>query len=111
MAQSMLDANDVRLTGRLPAAPEERGLPSGGTVWTFRVVVRRGEHAGGAATVDTVDCAAYSAAAVRSVRSWHPGDVVSVDGALRRRFWRTPTGPRSRYEVEVSRARRVTKAA
>jgi single-strand DNA-binding protein len=111
MAHTTVDTNDVRLTGRIPAAPEERELPSGDTVWIFRVVVRRPEGAGRTATIDTVDCAAYGTAAVRSVRTWRPGDVVAIDGALRRRFWRTPAGPRSRYEVEVSRARRVAKAA
>jgi single-strand DNA-binding protein len=111
MAHPQVDTNDVRLTGRLPAAPEERELPSGDPVWTFRLVVRRAEGSGRVATVDTLDCAAYAAAAVRSVRSWQPGDVVSIEGTLRRRFWRTPTGPRSRYEVEVSRVRRLTKAA
>ena len=111
MAHPQVDTNDVRLTGHIPAAPQERALPSGDTVWTFRVVVRRAGGTGRAATVDTVDCAAYAAGAVRSVRAWQPGDLVAVDGALRRRFWRTPAGPRSRYEVEVSRARRVAKAA
>lgn len=104
------DHNEVRLSGRLPADPLERELPSGDTVWTFRVVVRRpGNNA--RAGVDTVDCAAYAAAAARSVRSWRSGDEVEVQGGLRRRFWRSPTGARSRYEVEVVRARRVARAA
>jgi single-strand DNA-binding protein len=33
--------------------------------------------------------------------------VVEVSGSLRRRFWRTPAGPASRYEVEVNAIRRV----
>ena len=35
----------------------------------------------------------------------------SVEGALRRRFWRAGGTLASRYEVEALRARRVTKAA
>jgi hypothetical protein len=31
-----------------------------------------------------------------------PSDVVTVRGALRRRFWRSPGGPASRYEVEAT---------
>ena len=31
------------------------------------------------------------------------GDRARVEGALRRRFFRTPGGPASRYEVEVRR--------
>ena len=33
--------NEVRLVGRISAAPVERTLPSGDTVWTFRIVVPR----------------------------------------------------------------------
>jgi len=102
------DINEVRLAGRIPAAPLAREMPSGDTVWTFRLVVRRpggrGQRAG---AVDTLDCAAYTAAAVRSVRAWREGDEVEVDGVLRRRFWRSATGARSRYEVEVGRGRKV----
>jgi len=42
---------------------------------------------------------------------WRAGDIIEIDGALRRRFWRTPGGPVSRYEVEVRKARRLTAAA
>jgi len=111
MGQRVTDTNEVRLAGRLAAAPQERELPSGDTVWTFRVVVRRpGGRGTRVGAVDTVDCAAYSAAAARSVRSWLAGDEVQVDGALRRRFWRSPTGARSRYEIEVSRGRRTARS-
>jgi single-strand DNA-binding protein len=103
------DHNEVRLSGRLPAEPLERELPSGDLVWTFRIVVRRPDDVG-RARVDTVDCAVYAAGPARSVRSWRADDVVEVEGALRRRFWRSPIGARSRYEVEVARARRLARA-
>ncbi len=103
------DHNEVCLSGRLPAEPIERELPSGDLMWTFRIVVRRPDDVG-RATVDTVDCAVYVAGPARSVRSWRADDVVEVEGALRRRFWRSPTGARSRYEVEVTRARRLARA-
>ena len=32
---------------------------------------------------------------------------LTIEGVLRRRFWRTPAGARNRYDVEVTRARRV----
>jgi single-strand DNA-binding protein len=35
------------------------------------------------------------------------GTEVEVRGSLRRRFWRSPTGPASRYEVEVRSLRRT----
>lgn len=101
--------------GRLAAEPVARELPSGDLVLTFRVIVARERTARAAAarsaTVDTIDCAAWTKAAQRSVRAWAPGDIVDVRGALRRRFWRSPHGPSSRSEVEVSTARRATTAA
>ncbi len=112
-------SNEVHLVGRLAAEPESRELPSGDLVVTFRLVVTRDRTtraasarsaSARAATVDTIDCSAWTKAAQRSVRTWQPGDVVDVRGALRRRFWRSPHGSSSRSEVEVSTARRAARA-
>jgi single-strand DNA-binding protein len=107
-------SNEVHLVGRLAAEPVSRELPSGDLVVTFRLIVTRDRTtraaAARSATVDTIDCAAWTKAAQRSVRAWEPGDVVDVRGALRRRFWRSPHGPSSRSEVEVSSARRAARA-
>jgi single-strand DNA-binding protein len=100
--------NEVHLIGRVAAAPDERELPSGDTVVTVRLIIDR---TGSAASrsgqrVDTIDCVAWSARAQRTVRRWEPGDEVEVSGAIRRRFYRVAEGPRSRFEVEISTARR-----
>jgi single-strand DNA-binding protein len=47
----------------------------------------------------------------RSALSWEPGDVVEVEGSIRRRFFRTGGGAASRVEVEVSAGRLVRRAA
>jgi single-strand DNA-binding protein len=62
-------------------------------------------------TTDWVDCVAFAARPRRTVGSWQVGDEVTVDGALRRRFYKTAAGAATRLEVEVLRARRVTRAA
>ena len=100
--------NSVHLTGRLAAVPTRVRLPSGDEVVGFRVVVDRPprHRRGSSVAVDTIECSVWGAALGRRVEQWQPGDVVTVRGAPRRRFWRTSAGPRSRYEVEVSRARR-----
>ena len=107
--------NEVLLVGRLSIVPEERELPSGDVIVTFRVVVdrpptRKGEQAS-RVTVDSLDCVARSRATRRTVQSWRAGDVVEVEGSLRRRFFRGAGGLGSRYEVEVGRVKRVEKAA
>lgn len=108
--------NEVVLVGRVSGAAEDRELPSGDVLTTFRVVVdrpplRRSPPEGvRPPTVDTLDCVAWTAATRRRAQSLGPGDLVSVEGALRRRFWRTPGGPASRYEVEVLALRRLTPA-
>ena len=101
--------NEVRLVGRVSQDPEERVLPSGDLLWTFRVVVPRPE-ATGRSSVDALECAAWSPRARRSVASWKADDVVEVTGAMRRRFFRTGAGAASRVEVEVSRGRVIRRA-
>ena len=105
--------NEVVLVGRVSGAPEERELPSGDCLVSWRVVVdrpppRRPVPEGvRPPTVDTVDCVAWSASVRRTARGLADGDVVAVEGALRRRFWRGGAGAVSRTEVEVASLRRV----
>ncbi len=93
------EVNRVELTGRVSGEPVPRELPSGDLLITLRLVVTRQD--GG--PVDTIDCACWSAGSRRAAKRLGDGDRVSVEGALRRRFFRTPSGPASRYEVEVRR--------
>ena len=105
--------NEIRLRGRLAAVPDERTLPSGDAVVTFRLVVdrpARSLRSASSARVDTLDCAVFKADLRRRARGWQPGDVVELRGGLRRRFFRTGGGPASRYEVEVGSASRVARA-
>lgn len=103
-------ANEVRLVGRVSQPPQERVLPSGDSVWTFRVVVPRPEQDRSRQSVDALECAAWSPRARRSVSTWAADDVVEVSGALRRRFFRTATGAASRVEVEMSSGRVIRRA-
>ena len=93
--------NEVRLRGRWTAATE-RELPSGDGLVTARLVVARPGQG-----VDTIDCALWPAGLRRRALKLPDGSLVEVEGSLRRRFWRTPTGAASRYEVEVAALRRV----
>jgi single-strand DNA-binding protein len=101
--------NEVVLCGRVSALPEERDLPSGATIVTSRLVVERDPAARKRSSqrVDTFDLVAWTARAQRAMRGWSPGDVVTVEGAVRRRFFRGATGAVSRVEVEVRSARKV----
>jgi single-strand DNA-binding protein len=105
--------NDVSLRGRLAAPAEQRELPSGDLVVTFRLVVARPPRAVRSATsarIDTLDCAVFAAAQRTRSLTWAAGDVVEVRGSLRRRFFRAAGGSASRYEVEVVSATRVARA-
>lgn len=94
--------NAVELSGRVSGEPDSRVLPSGDELVTLRLVVPR--PAGG--PVDTIDLACWSKSAQRSALRLADGDQVHVMGALRRRFFRTPAGAASRYEVEVAKLSR-----
>jgi single-strand DNA-binding protein len=104
--------NEVRLVGRVSQQPEERVLPSGDSVWTFRIVVARtGDRARSRQSVDSLECAVWAGRVRRSVSGWGVGDVVEVTGAVRRRFFRAGGAAASRVEVEVSGGRVIRRAA
>ena len=107
-----LAVNEVRLVGRISQEPVERVLPSGDSVWTFRLVVARaGDGGKSRQTVDSLECAAWNGRVRRSVSCWSVDDVVEATGAMRRRFFRTAGGPASRVEVEVAGGRLIRRAA
>lgn len=105
--------NEVRLVGRLSQQPEERVLPSGDVVWTFRVVIPRARSRSRQSVrqgVDALECSAWGARAQRSVARWAAGDVVEVRGALHRRFFKAAAGAASRVEVEMASGRVIRRA-
>ena len=101
----------VTLRGRVTGPPEERTLPSGDVLVTFRVSVPRRPTPlgkGSRQTSDWVECVAAAARIRRGVATWAVGDDVQVDGVLRRRFYRSEGGAGgSRLEVEALHARRL----
>jgi single-strand DNA-binding protein len=109
--------NSVVLIGRIADAAADRTLPSGDVLVTWRVVVRRPSPSRAmpdsvrGTTVDTINCASWRADVRRAAGGWSKGDLVRIEGSLRRRFWRTAAGTASRCEVEVTRVRRLARAS
>lgn len=107
-------ANVVLLRGRVSAEPETRTLPSGTKIVSFRVVVERAVTAmtkGSQQRSDWVNCAAWSGATRRRAGGWRAGDVVEVEGALRRRHYRAGELSGSRLEIEMLGGRLIGRAA
>lgn len=105
--------NVVRLRGRVSTGAEERELPSGTTIVSVRLSLLRGSTpmtSGSRQTHDWVDCSVWGGRARRTVAGWRAGDVVEVEGALRRRFHRGGGATSTRLEVEVLSARTVSRA-
>ena len=93
--------NHVFLRGVLAEAPRIRILPSGDELCTFRLTVPRPKGSFGRTRVDSIECATTRLAVRRAAAS-----------ALRRRFWRSGAGvPTSRYEVDVTTARKAKAAS
>jgi len=94
--------NECHFEGRLSAAAEEHTFPSGDVVVMFRLIVPRADES----RVDTIDCRVDPARLRRRALALQPGAELTVEGALHRRFWRSPSGPASRYEVQVTQLRK-----
>lgn len=108
--------NEVLLVGRVSGSPEERTLPSGDRLVTWRLVVERGPgrrppEGVRATTVDTFDCVAWATSVRRRASALLPDDIVEIQGQLRRRFWRAGGGAASRCEVEAASLRRLSRRA
>lgn len=118
MTERVLDlaCNEVALVGRVSGEPVEKELPSGDLLVIWRVVVERPPsrrpvpEGSRPVTTDTFDCVAWAAGVRRAAGAFAPGDVVRVEGALRRRFWRGATGATSKYEIEAASAKRLVRA-
>ncbi|WP_182909936.1 single-stranded DNA-binding protein [Microbispora sp. H13382] len=97
--------NEVTLAGRLSLEPAHRNLPSGALLTQWRLAVRRPGGRPGQRS-DAIECATFDDGVRDMLAGWQLDDLVEVEGALRRRWWRGG----SRYEIEVHRARRVEPA-
>jgi single-strand DNA-binding protein len=111
MSVAVIDRNDVMLRGRLNAPAEARTLPSGDLLIIFKLVVKRPEPRASRQSSDLLTCITYDRGLQRRVAAWQPGDVVEVEGALQRRFWRTATGTASVCEVNCRKGRKVPRSA
>jgi single-strand DNA-binding protein len=106
--------NRVVLRGRVSTAAEERELPSGTMIVTVRLSVEREATpmtTGSRQRHDWVDCSAWGGRSRRTVAGWRTGDLVEVEGALRRRFSRAGGATSTRLEVEILAARTLARAA
>lgn len=89
--------NDLLLRGRVSAAAVEKELPSGDKVVEFRLIVSREKKSG----VDTLDIASWSAKSRRFALTLKADEWIEVSGAIHRRFWKSPGGVASRWQVEA----------
>ena len=95
--------NDVVLRGRVSQEAVEKELPSGDKVVEFRLIISRDKQSG----VDTLDIASWSAKTRRTALSLTPDEWVEVSGSIHRRFWSSPTGLASRWQVEALEISRI----
>lgn len=95
--------NKVELTGRVSGRAVEKSLPSGDTVVEFRLIVDRDDREG----VDTLDVAAWSGNLRKRALSLDSEEWIAVKGVVRRRFWKSPNGIASRWQVEARELERV----
>jgi len=95
--------NDVMLRGRVSDCAIEKTLPSGDKVVEFRLIISRSELSG----VDTLDIGAWSTKARRNALSLKPDEWIEISGSIQRRFWKSPSGLASRWQVEAAEISRI----
>ena len=88
--------NNCLLRGRVSAPAVDKELPSGEHVVEFRLIITREKREG----VDTLDIASWSAKNRRTALTFKGGEWIEVSGSVRRRFWQSPTGLASRWQIE-----------
>jgi len=90
--------NDLLLRGRVSAPATTKELPSGDKVVEFRLIVSRAEREG----VDTLDIAAWSAKMRKIALTLQGDEWIEVSGSIHRRFWQSPAGVASRWQIEAA---------
>jgi hypothetical protein len=96
--------NEVSLIGRLSGVPVEKDLPSGDKVVELRVIIGRPKNSKikSKVSVDTIDIAIWGAKNRKTALKFDEHSWIEVKGAIRRRFWHSPSGLASRWQVEAS---------
>ena len=100
-----LHRNEVHLAGEIATAPEERTLSDGRGAVTFRIEVRA-ETADGA-TRDSLDITLTGSRARKAALAWEVGDVVEVEGVVRRKFYKVGAMSKPFTVIEAERAKRL----
>ena len=95
--------NDVLLRGRVSAGATSKELPSGDKVVEFRLIITREERQG----VDTLDIAAWSAKMRKIALTLEGDEWVEISGSIHRRFWQSPGGVASRWQIEAAEILRL----
>lgn len=102
-----MDRNHVMLVGKLSGAPEEKMLPSGDTLLSWRLVIRRKPGRRRSSPVDSLPCVTFDQDTADAVLAMRSGDYMEVQGSLRCRIFGPPKAKIWRYDVEASAARPV----
>ena len=95
--------NDLLVRGRVSAQATSKELPSGDKVVEFRLIITRSEREG----VDTLDIAAWSAKSRKIALTLQGDEWIEVSGSIHRRFWQSPTGVASRWQIEADEILRL----
>jgi single-strand DNA-binding protein len=100
--------NEVHLVGEVSTLPAEREMSDGRGAVTFRLDVR--VHSDGGMLRDSLDITLYGARARKSALSWDVGDVVEIEGVVRRKFYKAGDNSRPFTVIEADRAKRVRRS-
>jgi single-strand DNA-binding protein len=100
-----LHRNEVHLVGEVSTTPEERELSDGRGAVTFRLDVRADAATG--SIRDSLDITLVGPRARKAALGWDIGDVVEIDGVVRRKFYKVGPASKPFTVIEAERAKRL----
>jgi single-strand DNA-binding protein len=100
ITMSNLNLNKVILGGRLTQDIELKQTPSGVSVCSFSIAVKRRTGKDQEQKTDFIDCTAWRQTAEFIARYFRKGSSICVSGSIQKRSWQDQNG-QNRYATEV----------
>lgn len=104
--------NSIAITGRVCSEPEQRMTRTGKCVASFSLAVKGRKDKDGLGTTMFIDVTAFSSQAEYTLKYFHKGDMIAVNGSLESSTYTTKEGAeRTKFFISAHNVELLKKAA